>query len=112
MKRKYPIALNLAKSSNSAIMAAIEIHNKQQISYRYEIVVLLIINAWELLLKAYIYKELKNVKLFNADGTTKPFIDCVNCVFGNLGKKYFPTKENIQLLYQYRNKIAHFYTGI
>lgn len=112
MKRKSPIALKLAKSSNSAIMAAIEIHNKPQISYRYEIVVLLIINAWELLLKAYIYKELKNVKLFNADGTTKPFIDCVNCVFGNLGKKYFPTKENIQLLYQYRNKIAHFYTGI
>ncbi len=94
------------------MMAAIEIHNKPQISYRYEIVVLLLINAWELLLKAYIYKNLKNVKLFNNDGTTKPFPDCVACVFSNMGKDYLPVKENIELLYEYRNKIAHFCTGI
>jgi len=94
------------------MMAAIEIHNKPQISYRYEIVVLLIINAWELLLKAYIYKYLKNVKLFNNDGITKPFPDCVGCVFSNIGKDYLPVKENIEMLYKYRNKIAHFYTGI
>jgi len=94
------------------MMAAIEIHNKPQISYRYEIVVLLLINAWELLLKAYIYRNLKNVKLFNNDGTTKSFPDCVACVFSNIGKDYLPVKENIELLYEYRNKIAHFYTGI
>lgn len=112
MKRRSPIALSLAKSSKSAMMAAIEIHNKPEISYRYEIVVLLLINAWELLLKAYIYRNLKNVKLFNKDDTTKPFPECVACVFGNLGKEYFPVKENIEFLYEYRNKIAHFYTGI
>lgn len=112
MKRRSPIALSLAKSSKSAMMAAIEIHNKPQISYRYEIVVLLLINAWELLLKAYIYKNLKDVRLFNDDGTTKPFPECVACVFSNLEKNYLPVKENIELLYEYRNKIAHFYTGI
>lgn len=111
MKRRSPIALSLAKSSKSAMMAAIEIHNKPEISYRYEIVVLLLINAWELALKGYIYRNLKNVKLFNRDGTTKPFPECVSCVFGNLGKAYFPVKENVELLYEYRNKIAHFYTG-
>jgi len=30
-------------------------------------------NAWELLLKAYIARELRSVKLFKKDGTTKPF---------------------------------------
>jgi len=111
-KRRSPITLSLVKSSKSAMLAVIEIHNKPQISYRYEIVVLLLINAWELLLKAYIYRNLKNVKLFNNDGTTKPFPDCVACVFSNLGNDYLPVKENIELLYEYRNKIAHFYTGI
>ena len=81
------------------MMAAIEIHNKPQISYRCEIVVLLLINAWGLLLKAYIYKNLKNVRLFNDDCTTKPFPECVACVFSNLGKNYLPVKENIELLF-------------
>jgi len=94
------------------MLAAVEIHNKPRISYRYEIVVLLIINAWELLLKAYIYKFIKKVKLFNKDGTTKPFLDCVGCVFSNLGKDYLATKENLEILYKFRNDIAHFYTGV
>lgn len=112
MKRKSPIALSLVKSSKSAIIAAIEIHNKPILAYRYEVVVLLIINAWELLLKAYIYKYQKNVKIFNDDGTTKPFQDCVGCVFGNLGNDFLPIQQNLLSLYKYRNDIAHFYTGI
>ena len=112
MKRKPPIVRSLLKSSKSAMMAAIEIHNKPQISYRYEIVVLLIINSWELVLKAYIYKNLKNIRLFNEDGTTKPFPECVACVFSNLGKEFIVFRENIDSLYEYRNKIAHFYEGI
>ena len=50
--------------------------------------------------------------MFNIDGTSKPFPDCVACVFSNLGKDYFAVKENIDILYEYRNKIAHFYTGM
>lgn len=112
MQRKPPITKNLLQSSKAAILAAIEIHNKPQILYRYEIVVLLIINAWELVLKAYIYKNLKSVKLFNADGTTKPFPECVACVLSNLEKEYTVFKENIDSLYEFRNKIAHFYKGV
>ena len=56
MQRRPPIAKNLVRNSIAAIFAAIEIHNKPIFSYRYEVVVLLFINAWELLLKAYIYK--------------------------------------------------------
>lgn len=93
------------------MLSAIEIHNKPKISYRYEIVVLLIINAWELVLKGFIYRKLKKVKLFKIDGTSKPFPECVDCVFSNLGNEYSAVKENIEILYDYRNRIAHFYTG-
>lgn len=37
--------------------SAIEFHNKPRISYRYQNVVILIINARELLLKAYIVEK-------------------------------------------------------
>ncbi|MBC8551056.1 MAG: DUF3644 domain-containing protein [Candidatus Brocadiales bacterium] len=93
------------------MLAAIELHNKPRIDYRYEIVILLINNAWELLLKAYIYKNLKSIKLFRKDGTSKDYRECISAVFSNLGKEYFPVRDNVTLLYDYRNEIAHFYTG-
>ncbi len=108
-KRKSPIALSLLRNSKSAMFAAIEIHNKPIFSYRYEISVMLIINAWELLLKAYIYKHLKPVKIFQKDGKTKPFEECVACVASNLGKNFKAVKESLDNLYIYRNKITHFY---
>jgi len=109
-KRKSPIARSLLRNSKSAMFAAIEIHNKPIFAYRYEVSILLLINAWELLLKAYIYKYLKKVKLFQKDGRTKPFDECVGCVAANLGKDFESVKESLETLYKYRNKVAHFYS--
>ena len=53
-KGKSPIALSLLRNSKTAMFAAIEIHNKPVFTYRYEVTTMLVINAWELLLKAYI----------------------------------------------------------
>ncbi|HSK73460.1 MAG TPA: DUF3644 domain-containing protein, partial [Pyrinomonadaceae bacterium] len=108
-KRKSPIALSLLRNSKSAMFAAVEIHNKPIFSYRYEISVMLVINAWELLLKAYIYKFLKPVKLFQKDGKTKPFDECLACVASNLGRGFQAIKESLDNLYIYRNKVTHFY---
>lgn len=108
-KRKSPVALSLVRNSKAAMIAAIEIHNKPMFPYRYEVCTLLIINSWELLLKAYIYKFLKGVKLFRKDGTTKPFEECVSCVASNLGKDFQVIKESLERLYDYRNSVAHFY---
>jgi len=41
----------------SAMLAAIEIYNKPLFQYRDEIVSILLINAWELLLKAVVSKD-------------------------------------------------------
>lgn len=109
VKRRPPIAKSLVKNSVAGIMSAIEIHNKPIIKYRYEIVVLLVLNAWELLIKAYLYKYHKEVKLFLKDGTTKPFENCLNITNLKIGKNFNPIQENLGVLYEYRNKVAHFY---
>ena len=69
MKRKM-IQYNLLKNSISAYFAMIEIHNKPNISYRYETTTLLMINAWELALKSFIRKYIKNRTIFTGDGHT------------------------------------------
>lgn len=42
----------LRSNSEAAMLAAIEIYNKPQFSYRDECFTILLVNAWELLLKA------------------------------------------------------------
>ncbi len=109
-KRKSPVASSLVRNSKAAIIAAIEIHNKPLFPYRYEVCTLLVVNAWELLLKAYIYRFQKGVNLFRKDGTTKPFEECVACVASNSGKEFQVIQESLERLYEYRNSVVHYYS--
>jgi hypothetical protein len=108
-KRKSPIAKSLVSNSIAGIFSGIEIHNKPTIKYRYQTVVLLVLNAWELLLKGFIYKFHKDIKLFHKDGTTKTFENCLNLVNQKIGKDFNVVSENLIILYGYRNQVAHFY---
>jgi hypothetical protein len=103
------LASALAANARSAILAAVEIHNKPVFTYRYEVCTLLVINAWELALKAHIARHLPSVRLVRADGTAKPFPECLSCVSSALGKPFEAAKCNLETLYEYRNKVAHFY---
>jgi hypothetical protein len=105
-----PIDTALLGNAKAAMFAAVEIHNKPIFPYRYEVCTLLAINAWELALKAYIAKEAKSVKLIKKDGTAKSFSECVACTSSEIGKSFDPIKHNLEILYVYRNKIAHFYS--
>jgi effector-binding domain-containing protein len=100
----------LIQNSKSSQMACIEIHNKPIFPFRYEVCIILNISAWELLFKAFILKYHPEVKVINADGTTKTFDECLNYVSSLLGKNFTVTKENIQKLYEYRCNVIHFYT--
>lgn len=115
MKRKdrWPnIAKTLVENSISAMFSAIEIHNKPNFSYRYETSIILLINAWELILKAFIYKN-KLAKLWYIDQNwnerPKPFLDCLSCVKTKLWTEFFNIWSNIEKLYEYRCKFIHFY---
>ncbi len=104
-----PLTEALIENAKSAIISAIELHNKPKIDYRYEIVTILVINAWELMLKAYINEYHPDVKLIKKDGRTKPFEECVKFVSSTLGKDFKVIEENLNSLYEYRNHIIHFY---
>lgn len=108
-KRKPPVAKSLVKNSISAMFSAIEIHNKPVIEYRYETVVLLILNSWELLLKGYLYKFHKDIRIFQKDGKTKSFENCLHITNSKKGKGFNVAKENLESMYFYRNRVAHFY---
>ncbi|MDO5093992.1 MAG: DUF3644 domain-containing protein, partial [Propionibacteriaceae bacterium] len=56
MSAPYISHKRLAKHSMAAMVAAIEIYNKPQILYRDELTVILIVNSWELALKAALRK--------------------------------------------------------
>ena len=112
VKRKM-VQSNLIKNSIAAYFAAIEIHNKPSISYRYETVTLLFVNAWELALKAYIKKYLKHRSIYTDDGYTISLdkaLSYVNEHFNSIETNSFTAiKKNIEEIEKYRNSITHFY---
>lgn len=103
------ISESLIENSKSAMIACIELHNKPLFKFRYEVSVILAINGWELLLKAYIAENNTDVKLIRKDGTSKPFEECIAFVSSQLGKDFRPIEENLNKLYEYRCHIIHFY---
>lgn len=102
----------LLKNSAAAYFAAIEIHNKPNIEYRYETTTVLLLNAWELLLKAFVRKNTKK-SIFTSDGRTIKFKTALEYSYGGMSaadKAWFEVpRSNLQLLEQYRNRYSHFY---
>ena len=107
------IQINLIKNSIAAYYAMVELHNKPNIAYRYESVTLLMINAWELALKAYIRKNIKQRSIFTSNGHTISFEKAVSYVNDDINGqqkgKFTAVKENLVLIEEYRNNIAHYY---
>lgn len=109
------IQSNLIKNSISAYFAAIEIHNKPNITYRYETVTLLIMNAWELALKAYIKKHIKTRSIFTTDGHTISADKALEYVAEHRNtvksNSFTAIRKNIEEIQKYRNGITHFYSS-
>ena len=61
MARPYVSHKKLCDNSRAAMLAAIEIYNKPQTMYREQVVTVLVVNAWELILKAALRKAKKNI---------------------------------------------------
>ena len=73
MSRGKSVTKLLLDSSQEALFAAIEIHNKPNIAYRYQTTVILLINAWELALKAYVYKYISKRNIYERNRHTISF---------------------------------------
>lgn len=115
-KRKKNVVFSLLNASKSAIFSAVEIHNKPQFLYRYPTVSMLMINAWELLLKAFIYKFIGKSKIYERDDKkhTITFSNSLvlvrDFINTNEGKGSFNAVfANLDLIDQYRNTNVHYF---
>jgi hypothetical protein len=113
MAKRKMVYNNLVKNSISAYFAAVELHNKPNIPYRYETVTLLMMNAWELALKAYVKKNIKNRSIFTEDGHTISIEKALSYTTEHTNSKkpgsFSAVQRNILEIEKYRNGIAHFY---
>lgn len=110
----------LVDKSLAASLSAIEIYNKPDFKYRNEIFVILLINSWELLLKARILQNNKNktnsLYLYNKNGRIKrnrtgnPFtIEIIGSM--KLANLENIIKENLEILIEIRDTSIHFYNN-
>lgn len=113
MAKRKMVQSNLIKNSIAAYFATIEIHNKPNIPYRYETTTLLLMNAWELLLKAFVKKYIKKMSIYTKDGHTISLDKAIGYVEEYINiiepKAFVATKENLLLIEKYRNNIVHYY---
>lgn len=61
MGAPYVSIRRLVDNSISAMLAAVEVYNKPRMTYREEVTVMLVVNAWELALKAVLRQERKSI---------------------------------------------------
>lgn len=100
----------------SAMLSAIEIYNKPRFEYRDEVFSILVINAWELLLKAIVSKAGKSV--FYPKRRDEPYRSLSwNDAFWRAANSHLWPMEveksavgaNLELLAAYRDNAIHFY---
>lgn len=110
----------LRDNAIAAMVGAIEIYNKPRFAYRDECAVILLLNAWELLLKAALSKNkisLYYPKTPGDDYRTVGWLDAVRRL--NKEGKWPPTLLssqggivlNVEHLAEFRNKSVHFYNS-
>lgn len=112
MARGKGVKKLLLDASQAAMFAGIEIHNKPNISYRYPTAIILIINAWELALKAYVYKFIGKKKIYEDDGKhTISFKRANGLVKESIittDKNYLAVYSNLEKLNEYRCSNVHY----
>jgi hypothetical protein len=104
----------LCSNSKAAMLSAIEIYNKPQIAYRDECFVILVVNAWELLLKAILSKNQERIfypKERQKNYRTFTIQDALNQVKKYIPPaiQYEPIAKNLMMIVNYRNDAIHFY---
>ncbi len=93
----------LMKRSLDAFTLALEVYNRPSLSNRVEAFAIMMVNAWELFLKAEILDVLGQEKVFYANGKSIAISDALPFIFQNNN----PVKKNIDTLIQLRDHATH-----
>lgn len=118
MARPYVSHKKLCDNSRAAMLAAIEIYNKPQTTYREQVVTVLVVNAWELILKAALRKAKKNIFYKKKRREAYRSLSLEQCI-ADMGKYHLwpetvdgdGVRANLDILTDYRNKIIHLYVA-
>lgn len=118
MPQPYVSSRRLVANSLSAMLSAIEVYNKPRMEYRDEVTVVLVVNAWELALKAAMRQAGKRIfypKKRNEPYRTLAAEDALKQVVIH---KLFPVgvdgtamAANVTALVEYRNRAVHLYAA-
>ncbi len=98
------------------MLAAIEIYNKPRFDYREECSVILLLNGWELVLKALLSKNGQSIfypKRRKEPYRTLSWSDALDAAEPYFPKQIpvFPVGENLKMLAIYRDNAVHFYNA-
>lgn len=106
----------LLGNAKAAMIAAIEFYNKPAFRYRDECIVIFLLNAWELMLKAALSKNGKSI--FYSKKRKQPYrtLSWQDALLksGQLFPKdvdQLPVQRNLELLGTYRDNAVHFYNA-
>ena len=118
MARPYVSYKKLCDNSRAAMLAAIEIYNKPQTTYREQVVTVLVVNAWELILKAALRKAKKNIFYRKKRSEAYRSLSLEHCIAAMDKYRLWPetvdgdgVRANLHILTDYRNKIIHLYVA-
>lgn len=103
------LAEQLVQKSIEAFLLAIELYNKPTIKYRVEGFSLFIVNAWELMLKAYLIRRDGEESIYYKDNPDRSISleVCIRKIFTN---EKDPLRLNLERIIDLRNTSTHFIT--
>lgn len=114
----YVSIRRLADNSLAAMLSAIEVYNKPQMTYRDEVTVMLVVNAWELALKAVLRQKNRSIfypKLRGQRYRSIGIDDALGRVNANnlwpAGVDGSAVTANIKALTEYRDRAVHLYNA-
>lgn len=118
MSAPYVSIKRLADNSLSAMLSAVEVYNKPQMTYRDEVTVMLVVNAWELALKATLRQKNRSIFYPKKRGEKYRTISLDDVLNRMTSHKLWPpevdgaaTSANVRALTEYRDRAIHLYNA-
>ncbi|QIZ37863.1 DUF3644 domain-containing protein [Saccharopolyspora sp. ASAGF58] len=118
MGAPYVSIRRLADNSLAAMLSAVEIYNKPQMTYRDEVTVMLVVNAWELALKATLCQKDLSIFYPKRRGERYRSIGLDDALGRVAANQLWPSgidgravTANVKALAEYRDRAIHLYNA-
>ncbi len=118
MGAPYVSIKRLVDNSLAAMLAAVEVYNKPQMTYRDEVAVMLVVNAWELALKATLRQKNRSIFYPKQRGQRYRSIGIDDALGRVSASKLWPAEvdgaavtANVKGLTEYRDRAIHLYNA-